>query len=576
MLLSLALCFALLLAAHHDGSAAPKNPPREVFGTVVTSDGTPLPAFRIFVSDISRWYPWSESPWQVCTSATTDELGNFRVKIDGSNRLPLVFGVSADERSRVPPQYGRVVSEPPLVMIAEPADAWLKGVVVDEHGAVVPNADVGVFSIHGTYQTKSNEAGEFAFPGLHPTDDAQVQARHGESLSRTIDLEKQKPYAPRELRLKLGPSDWIRGVVVDRDGAPVGGVGVQARHREDASTLGFGSEFVLATTRDDGSFFLGPVPRGDYVVQVDEPALYGSSVNHRSSAADPVSLLATSDAELLVCAVRGKDEVPIEIVRVDRCEEESILRWTRLESVTPGLSRIRVTYSEGQNESPYRLWLFANGFAPQPVDVRPGTLRREPLTVRFDEGHELDVIVLAPDGNPVANARIEFDLDDDLAYPLAVVSTDAEGRARVLHLPPKPLEIEITAEGHPELILAAIDPARRSLEVSLEIGGFIEGVLTRNGVPIVEPWKNFDVSSLGIHASRGAWLRLSDLDKAGRFFLGPLLPGEYGNFHGWHCDLTEFEVWVDGVKVPGDSDGYGAWVSVPPGVTRQVELRVVK
>lgn len=134
--------------------------------------------------------------------------------------------------------------------------------------------------------------------------------------------------------------------------------------------------------------------------------------------------------------------------------------------------------------------VLADGYArwERTFDVAPGATI-DVGEVTLEPGVELRGRVLAPDGSPVVRARVEY--GETFTPEHQVEVTDEAGAFRLRHLPARPVEVEIRADGylpaHPSL-----DPTGAAAhEVRLVRGALLRGrLLGPDGEPLADGWMN--------------------------------------------------------------------------------------
>jgi hypothetical protein len=105
--------------------------------------------------------------------------------------------------------------------------ARLEGIVVDESGKPVPDAEVECFAPRGAYADlavvpqKTNADGHFTMRGLRPKDTMALRARSARAVSDVVELRPAEATSP--VRLTLSPKRVfvIRGICVDSAGRPL-------------------------------------------------------------------------------------------------------------------------------------------------------------------------------------------------------------------------------------------------------------------------------------------------------------------------------------------------------------------
>ncbi|WP_223643632.1 carboxypeptidase-like regulatory domain-containing protein [Corallococcus sp. EGB] len=136
---------------------------------------------------------------------------------------------------------------------------------------------VGVrVSLHGLFpirETTTDEAGRFAFEGVHPG--LHVLASNHQGLDALAEVEVPAGKEAPAVELSLGTGVRQRGRVLDARGQPIPGATVYAR---TGGRTGFESAWPArrnAKSAADGTYELGPLVPGRYQVQVDADGFLG-------------------------------------------------------------------------------------------------------------------------------------------------------------------------------------------------------------------------------------------------------------------------------------------------------------
>jgi hypothetical protein len=194
----------------------------------------------------------------------------------------------------------------------------IEGVVVDAEskqpvaGAVVSLENAGDAYLAGTGgDAVSDPDGRFVLegvaPGLHDLRGAAGAQATSDAVRVALDLGE----VVEDVTLELAPQLYVRGRVVDDQGAPVSGAMTQA--------MGPAGMAVGEPSDSEGRYFLGPIKPGTYMLTATRehsiaPDLVASSVTLGSSPVEDHDIVLTSRA-----TVRGRVDGggPTTVVRVD-------------------------------------------------------------------------------------------------------------------------------------------------------------------------------------------------------------------------------------------------------------------
>jgi len=281
----------------------------------------------------------------------------------------------------------------------------------------------------------------------------------------------------------------LRGRVVGPDGRPVAGAQVQwALFAATGRALRL-REPVL--TRADGTFaFAGSAPAHPRLVLVARAAGHAPAIVERTLTGTTEGL-DLGDLQLLVGGIitgRVVDDstAPVAGASVSLSptggnQLDRIRAWRELlpilETSADGTFR-RQHIAPGK----YRLVCWAPGkqrHEPQAaVEVVDGDVV-DLGDLALVQGHRLTGIVVGPDGEPLANAnvRAKNDLSEGRDVRIrAFARSQDDGRFRIDHLPPRKLEIVVTADGCLTWTRRAVDPTSEAeLRVELAAGLTLSG-----------------------------------------------------------------------------------------------------
>ncbi len=324
----------------------------------------------------------------------------------------------------------------------------LAGVVLDEQGQSIPEAEVGIaravmtgvegprtLGIPVFLRTQTDRAGHFVFPNMPAEATFELSARKtGRASIRTVNrsgpfFQDQGQFAPGQLgiQLILLPEARIEGRVVEKAGGrPVGGVRIMAM--SDAMwNAGFPPS--SATTADDGTFRLGglaagrclvslwPAPGEQPAQQVVEPVVVNLSAGETMGKVE-LQLTPGSLIEVFVRDAAGK-AVEKATVRVFRLAPEEAFTGT---TDVHGIARVRVTPSVYDILEPSTDGLIRPA-SKERVSIKEGEVKRiECLVHPFTK---ITGTVRDAAGQPLAGVKIELRPGDSR------IATDGEGKFAV-------------------------------------------------------------------------------------------------------------------------------------------------
>lgn len=219
------------------------------------------------------------TPWSGSTkAATTDEQGAYTVAVKpGSIRM---------EVSQVPEGYvkpGRggeqssveVTKDMTWPTIELQPTAVIEGIVVDESGKPVPNAEVRPLTKDGNFYdhdpVKTDQTGRFVLKKGTPTEPLQLRVRSETAASDgPVVIVPKDAESPARFVISEKTAFSLRGRLVDDSGLPIRGaqLGLRTDWRVPGGAIGF--QLSTGATEDTGHFeFLGLWPGDEYTVHVE-------------------------------------------------------------------------------------------------------------------------------------------------------------------------------------------------------------------------------------------------------------------------------------------------------------------
>lgn len=292
----------------------------------------------------------AREPWACLWAAVTGADGHYRIERVAS---PPASGriVKLNVESRKLPHGqadvvvvpGETVTAPPLTN-PDPLSAWITGRTVDEAGEPV----VGVLvRVGATGRAHSGDDGRFRIP--YPVPDVRGSKRvpmflsHCDFVSRTVPISRAWQDGS-EVLIRLERGIRLSGTVVDRNGRGIAGASIRVRRGHDPISVESGltrilTEVVYATSRDEGTFSLGPISLGPIQMLVAYPDRFRGpfctrlSLSAVAGAGTLVLSLPTLDMAAyrpVILRIRVVDETTGETVRqplsADLLSEEGLWR----------------------------------------------------------------------------------------------------------------------------------------------------------------------------------------------------------------------------------------------------------
>jgi len=393
------------------------------------------------------------------------------------------------------------------------APKQLVGTVVDQAGAPVPDAEVGIpITIVGKAEdrrylsifvapkiltTTTDDSGKFLFADMPAEATFEFLVKKaGHATLCTFNAAAYRgeklQYAPEQadIALTLPPEAQIEGVVTNKTtGKPVAGVEIITQPEERGLPL----PPEPVATGEDGAFRFGALPAGGYTVQLNRPAdgvteYVASSVEVTVKAGETRSgvKLQVSKGGVIEIVVKDEaDDTPVEKASVNVRDPETDQRFHGSTDES-GIARIRVP---------------AGQYAVSQAYKRGYNQQRRDLQVTVEEGQTKKVewtLTSAPKitgtvrnqaGDPVAGVKLEVKPDGGATQP----TTDADGKYElaweragwnssdtIFVLVARDMERNLAA-------LEEIDEDTRNLDITLQPGGSFTGtVLDHEGKPMAD------------------------------------------------------------------------------------------
>lgn len=383
--------------------------------------------------------------------------------------------------------------------------ATVDGVVVDASGAPVGGASIstteGTFTADGLTQTDAD--GRFRLAGL-ARDSISIGVRHPAFCLAHRDVpELVDQRDVTGLRIVLARGKSIHGRVVFPDGTPAGGATVEYDHPDFADEPW--KDAITVKAEDDGTFVLAGL--GDEPIDLRAVAVEKTKVEvisevtgkarqktqrttHRGVAEHVVPGAAGVVVQLgsghsLVGLVVDASGTPIPDFRVEVDEADEVANFISLDSIvsrrfreSDGAFRI-----EGLASGSFDVNVTATGFGDAQSQRRTLPRDTEPLRFELQRSASVAGIVIAPNGAPLANARVE---ESDSGFGMRRWTgedelSEADGAFLLEDLNSGTVALIAHADGYAsnEPVVLSLVPGeeRRGVELRLKSGVTVTGVV---------------------------------------------------------------------------------------------------
>jgi RNA polymerase sigma-70 factor (ECF subfamily) len=414
-----------------------------ISGRVLAPDGRPQPDARVVAGEADIFGPDAHAAlhgpntYPGAPAATSDALGEFRIDGVAPGTVRVWASANATRFSWSAPivvQVGVDVSDVELRLVAQSANDWLEGVVLDPSGAPCPKARVWI-DFHSAAWNEGrgievDDHGHFreliVLDGPHDLHASDSQARWPDAVAFGVQP------GTRDLALQFREAQMLELDVRSRDGKPVAKFTVNAQRAGDRGSIGALRQTALEPGRVDV-----PMPTEPFLLTVVAPGFAAAD----SEAIDPGHAPARLDFVLESrpgingvvrangVAVAGASVKLFATPEKGRCYQHNgfdvrVKPMAAHETATDSAGRFWLTPSEGGE---FELIVQADGWATAergPLVVGAAQDDAE-LAIELDRGGAIDGRVLLPEGQRAEGVIVSINRGDTLARTVRV---DAQGR----------------------------------------------------------------------------------------------------------------------------------------------------
>ncbi len=518
---------------------------------------------------------------------TSDADGAFVVEGLATKRVLLRVQASGYARAST---HARVGATDVVVQLVP--GGVLQGVVTSA-GKPVVGAEVRTKNA----TTVTDAAGAFSVEGaVLPEESLLVTARGHVAHAQQVRMEA--PGTPTRVAVELAGAALVRGVVRGSDGAPVAGAAVRvskgggfnpAAFMELANRGSLRAPAPAARTDASGAFELDGIPPGDAKLRVDARDRLPATVALealRAGEQRAIDDIVLARQSTLTGHVYDAEGAPLAGAKV----KVSLPAPEGFGAMLSGMFGGNWATATSDASGAYTVTGFEGGVRTVRVESAVCLDAETELDIpaerslthdfRLEPGHTLDGVVLSPEGDPVAGAKVAVKMPGGsagnpmaamfggLGEPDASATTDEEGRFRMGGLEAGPYTVSASAQGWLDAELADVAQDSTGIALQLRRPALVRGiVLAADGSPV----PGAEVLRRG-GRSRGAGNPMlammrqdarTTADAAGRFEIDGLEPGAYELYarHREHADSEHVKL-----KLAAGEQVDGLELQLRPGV----------
>jgi beta-lactamase regulating signal transducer with metallopeptidase domain len=474
--------------ASRAGAAKPadKAAISKVTGRVVyAADGKPLAGAEVRL--IKRGHYVGQPVPRLATTNAQGEF-TFEAVVPGEHRVLCFAGNLASRTRRYQGDIVTVAPDgtsPPVVLTMRPGITIRVKVLSETDGKPIAGARVRLIWTDTDRDHLTNARGEVELAALTPeTWDVEATAKGHAAQVQVINMASGQPAA---LEMRLPPGGSLEGVVRDKQGQPVSGVGLNVYGSKES-----GTPLDYVETDAAGRY------RFDYLPLGRNMKLYLAKLEYLTQTKEfritpPAGSVARLDLTLekrphggsvrgVVTDGKGKPVAGADLLNQGNSSNEQ----RRAKTDAAGKFLLDNVYSDGLGSS---LVVKARGFAPQRVEFKPGPVDRPAeVTVQLEPGHRIKGRVVNDAGKPIRGVRVFYahgNQHPGLDFG-GTGTTDAQGRFQFDSLPAN-CPFAFFAEGYSQIPATELPlDGEQEVVVTIKAPGVIKGrvVDAATGKPI--------------------------------------------------------------------------------------------
>ncbi|MGA2061572.1 MAG: carboxypeptidase-like regulatory domain-containing protein [Thermoguttaceae bacterium] len=251
----------------------PLRPAIEVRGQVVDAEtGRGIPDVWVYLNRLSE-----KGPWRLQRASRTDAEGKYVAYTEPGQIMVQIHEapegyLRPDPKNSLPKLDAAQALTYPTIKLAHAAQ--LEGLVVDESGKPVPDAEVQALLLSSGMPNMesiiTDSSGRFSIKGLDAEKTFALRARSPAGVSNVLENRLADIRTP--LRLELSPKQvfTLRGALVDQSGRPIRAAKINVSSGWMLGSIGSSDSVGSGSTDNDGRFkFENLWPGFKYTVNVD-------------------------------------------------------------------------------------------------------------------------------------------------------------------------------------------------------------------------------------------------------------------------------------------------------------------
>ncbi|MGV3619259.1 MAG: carboxypeptidase regulatory-like domain-containing protein [Archangium sp.] len=280
-----------------------------------------------------------------------------------------------------------------------------------------------------------------------------------------------------DVKLELQKGRLIKGTVKTTEGTPASGALVTAIFSEQ-------SRFFEVAARADGTFEIGPVPKGDFAVVAMQTGFLPDHTRVRADKVDDLKL--ELSVPRVLSGVVKKDDAPVPGATV---KLEGMHRKRTVTSDAQGAFRV-----EALKPGEYELNATSTGALGSATALVNKREDRDDVVITLEDGVPLDGVVVDERGAPVSAAKVQAETGSDWQR----AETGDDGRFHFDVVKTGELSVWVTKEGFLQLESEKVTGGATPVRLTLTRAAMVSGsVVTADGKPVTNFTVNASLADAG-------------------------------------------------------------------------------